>query len=229
MNSHLHHQSQSQGNRPLKPRKKRLARDQLNLLETSFNANQKLKAEHKTELARQLGVPPKQVAIWYQNRRARHKNDAIEHDYMNIQLELGNVLAENIRLEKQVSMLKFELNKVQQMILFGPTSSAATLPSVSGSSDEQANSSSPGNMICNWGDAGNDDMFPVEELYTCLIGSDTQLWPLNWTSESSIMKQVMTAECRTSEVFPTTLGCLYFMVKSRNFIQCSILKQVEYQ
>jgi hypothetical protein len=65
------------------------------------------------------------------------------------------------------------------MILFGPTSSAATLPSVSGSSDEQANSSSPGNMICNWGDAGNDDMFPVEELYTCLIGSDTQLWPLN--------------------------------------------------
>jgi hypothetical protein len=179
MNSHLHHQSQSQGNRPLKPRKKRLARDQLNLLETSFNANQKLKAEHKTELARQLGVPPKQVAIWYQNRRARHKNDAIEHDYMNIQLELGNVFAENIRLEKQVSMLKFELNKVQQMILFGPTSSAATLPSVSGSSDEQANSSSPGNMICNWGDAGNDDIFPVEELYTCLIGSDTQLWPLN--------------------------------------------------
>lgn len=173
MNSHLHNQSQSQCNQPLKPRKKRLGRDQLTLLEASFNANQKLKAEHKTELASQLGVPPRQVAIWYQNRRARHKNDVMEHDYKNIQLELGDVLAENIRLERQVSMLKHELNQVQQMILLGPTSSSATLLSVSGSSDEQANSGSPANMICNWGDAGNDDIFPVEELYTCMIGSGT--------------------------------------------------------
>ncbi|KAJ6683350.1 hypothetical protein OIU85_007074 [Salix viminalis] len=145
MNSHLHNQSQSQCNQPLKPRKKRLGRDQLTLLEASFNANQKLKAEHKTELASQLGVPPRQVAIWYQNRRARHKNDVMEHDYKNIQLELGDVLAENIRLERQCQ----------------------------GSSDEQANSGSPANMICNWGDAGNDDIFPVEELYTCMIDSGT--------------------------------------------------------
>ncbi|CAK7322688.1 unnamed protein product [Dovyalis caffra] len=179
MNSHLDHQSQSQGNHALKPRKKRLTRDQIKLLETSFNANQKLKAENKIELARRLGLPPRQVAIWYQNRRARHKNDATEQDYKNVQLELGNVLAENMRLEKQVSMLRYELNKAQQTILFGSTTAATTLPSVSGSSDEQANSNSPGNMICNWEDAGNDDMFPVEELYPCLTGSGTLLWPLS--------------------------------------------------
>ncbi|KAH8502311.1 hypothetical protein Peur_066243 [Populus x canadensis] len=179
MNSHLHHQSQSHGNHALKPRKKRLARDQLRLLETSFNANQTLRAEHKIELASQLGLTSRQVEIWYQNRRARNKINAIEHDYKNVQLELGNVMTENTRLEKQVSTLKYELNKVQQMILFGSTTSASALASVSGYSDEQANSTSPGNMICNWRDAGNDEIFPVEELYTCLTGSGTQLWPLS--------------------------------------------------
>ncbi|KAF9679212.1 hypothetical protein SADUNF_Sadunf07G0116500 [Salix dunnii] len=169
MNSHLQNHSQSHENHTLKPRKKRLDSDQRRILEASFNANQKLKAEHKIKLARQIGLPPRQVEIWYQNRRAKNKNNAMEHDYKNVMLELGNVMAENIRLEKQVSMLKHELNSVQQMILFGSTTSASILASVSGYSNEQGNSTSPGNMICNWRDAGNDEIFPVEELYTWLI------------------------------------------------------------
>ncbi|KAB5548481.1 hypothetical protein DKX38_011887 [Salix brachista] len=178
MNSHLQNQSQSHENHALKPRKKRLDGDQHRLLETSFNANQKLKAEDKIKLARQIGLPPRQVEIWYQNRRAKNKTNVVEHGYRNVQLELGNVMAENIRLEKHVSMLKHELNNVQQMILFGSTASASILDSVSGSSNEQGNSSSPGNLICNWRDAGNDGIFRVEELYTCLTGSGTPLWPL---------------------------------------------------
>ncbi|KAJ6677605.1 HOMEOBOX-LEUCINE ZIPPER PROTEIN [Salix viminalis] len=179
MNYHLQNQSQSHENHALKPRKKRLDGDQHRLLETSFNANQKLKAEDKIKLARQLGLPPRQVEIWYQNRRARNKNNVIEHGYRNVQLELGNVMAENIRLENHISMLEHELNNVHQMILSGSTTSASILASVSGSSNEQGNSTSQGNMICNWRDAGNDGIFREEELYTCLTGSGNPLLPLS--------------------------------------------------
>lgn len=167
MNSYFH-RSQSPGQHPPKPHKKRLAKEQLRLLETSFNANKKLKAELKLELAHQLGLPPRQVAIWYQNRRARNKTLSIEHEYKNIQQELGNVLAQNIRLEKEVSMLKHELNKAQQMLYFVSASSATTLPSLPASGDEHASLSSPGNINCSWGDAS---VFPEEKLYSCIIGS----------------------------------------------------------
>ncbi|KAG8642441.1 hypothetical protein MANES_12G088301v8 [Manihot esculenta] len=92
------HQSQNRSHHPFRPSMNRAVQS---ILEASFNANKKLKAEHKLQLACQLGLPPRQVAIWYQNRRARQKLEVKEHQYNNIQQELNNVLAENIRLEKE--------------------------------------------------------------------------------------------------------------------------------
>ncbi|EEF44365.1 homeobox protein, putative [Ricinus communis] len=135
MNSHFH-QSQTPSQHSSKPSKKRLAREQLQILESSFNANQKLKAEFKLELARQLGVPPRQVAIWYQNRRARHRVETKEQEYNNIQQELRNVSAEKIKLEKEVDMLKYELNKAHEMLILASTPSATSLLSSSASDDD---------------------------------------------------------------------------------------------
>ncbi|KAF3444062.1 hypothetical protein FNV43_RR13752 [Rhamnella rubrinervis] len=159
-----------------KPNNKRLTLDQVRFLETSFQSNPKLLPDRKLELAAKLGMSPRQIAIWYQNRRARHKTEKIELDYRTIQLKLDNVLVEKRRLEKEVGVLKQELNRAQQMILLASTQSSVSLPSGSASgNDEHISSSSINND--NFGSESaygseNGSGLQVEDLYTCLA-----YWP----------------------------------------------------
>ncbi|OMO74913.1 hypothetical protein CCACVL1_16395 [Corchorus capsularis] len=85
-----------------KHNKKRLNQEQVRLLEKSFDANKKLEPELKQYLANQLGVPARQVAIWYQNKRARWKTQSLELDYNTLQVKLENAVSEKRRLEKDV-------------------------------------------------------------------------------------------------------------------------------
>ncbi|KAG1330063.1 putative Homeobox-leucine zipper protein HAT5 [Cocos nucifera] len=63
-------------------KKRRLTADQVQFLEKSFELeNMKLEPERKVQLARDLGIQPRQVAIWFQNRRARWKTKQLEKDY----------------------------------------------------------------------------------------------------------------------------------------------------
>lgn len=153
---------------PSKPNNKRLTLDQVRLLEASFKSNPKLRPDSKLELAAKLGMSPRQVAIWYQNRRARHKTETIELDYRTIQLQLDTVLVEKRRLEKEVGMLKHELNRAQKM-LHESNLSAASLPSGSASGNGEHVSSS---SISNDYGLESASAFQVEDLYTCL-----SYWP----------------------------------------------------
>ncbi|KAH6773663.1 hypothetical protein C2S52_003433 [Perilla frutescens var. hirtella] len=104
--------------------KKRLSQEQVRLLESNFNFNNKLDPERKSQLALELGVPPRQVAIWYQNKRARDKIQGLELDHKSMQLRLDGVLADNVRLKEEVERLKFELSKIQSAFAsFNSTSS----------------------------------------------------------------------------------------------------------
>ncbi|KAK4439989.1 Homeobox-leucine zipper protein ATHB-52 [Sesamum alatum] len=96
--------------------RKRLTQDQVRLLESNFNFNSKLDPDSKSRLALELGVPPRQVAIWYQNKRAREKNQSLEAGHKAMQLQLENVVAENARLEGEVERLKAELNKIHDVL-----------------------------------------------------------------------------------------------------------------
>ncbi|MQI32353.1 hypothetical protein EI016_24585, partial [Escherichia coli] len=66
-------------------KKRRLSADQVQFLEKSFEVENKLEPQRKTKLAKDLGLEPRQVAIWFQNRRARWKTKQLEKDYESLQ------------------------------------------------------------------------------------------------------------------------------------------------
>lgn len=159
-----------------KLQKKRLSQEQVRLLESSFDAGRKLEPDRKFQLARELGVPPRQIAIWYQNKRARWKNQSLELDYGAVQVRLDAAQAEKRALEKEVDALRAELKRAQDM-LFGftqaqaqPQAFAAAAPPGSSLSsccggDEGAGSSSHNEEVgCTANNWPN-----VEELYACLM------------------------------------------------------------
>ncbi|KAK6919128.1 Homeobox domain [Dillenia turbinata] len=135
-----------------KARKKRLTGLQVRLLESSFNSNRRLDAQRKLQLATELRLPPRQVAIWYQNRRARHKSQTIELDYKTIQIKLDSTLVENERLEREVDLLKQQLHKAHEMLLIASNYPPACPLSSHSASDgvDDGGSSFPGRLDGSW-------------------------------------------------------------------------------
>jgi homeobox-leucine zipper protein len=69
-------------------RKRRFTEEQVRSLETTFHARRaKLEPREKAELARELGLQPRQVAIWFQNKRARWRSKQLEHDYAELRAQ----------------------------------------------------------------------------------------------------------------------------------------------
>ncbi|XP_038997667.1 homeobox-leucine zipper protein ATHB-6-like isoform X2 [Hibiscus syriacus] len=62
-------------------KKRRLSVDQVKALEKNFEVENKIEPERKVKLAQELGLQPRQVAVWFQNRRARWKTKQLERDY----------------------------------------------------------------------------------------------------------------------------------------------------
>ncbi|XP_057415795.1 homeobox-leucine zipper protein ATHB-6-like [Lotus japonicus] len=62
-------------------KKRRLGVDQVKALEKNFEVENKLEPDRKVKLAQELGLQPRQVAVWFQNRRARWKTKQLERDY----------------------------------------------------------------------------------------------------------------------------------------------------
>lgn len=80
-------------------KKKRLNVEQVKALEKSFEVGNKLEPERKMELAKALGLQPRQIAIWFQNRRARWKTKNLEKEYELLKKQFDSLKAHNDALK----------------------------------------------------------------------------------------------------------------------------------
>lgn len=90
-------------------KKRRLNIEQVRTLEKNFELGNKLEPERKIQLARALGLQPRQVAIWFQNRRARWKTKQLEKDYDVLKRQFEAIKSENEALQAQNKKLQAEV------------------------------------------------------------------------------------------------------------------------
>ncbi|KAK8580489.1 hypothetical protein V6N13_143574 [Hibiscus sabdariffa] len=89
------------------PRKKlRLSKEQSAILEDSFKEHSTLNPKQKQALAEQLNLRPRQVEVWFQNRRARTKLKQTEVDCELLKKCCETLTEENKRLHKELQELK---------------------------------------------------------------------------------------------------------------------------
>lgn len=87
-------------------KKLRLSKEQSALLEESFREHSTLNPKQKNALAKQLNLRPRQVEVWFQNRRARTKLKQTEVDCEVLKRCCENLTEENRRLQKELQELR---------------------------------------------------------------------------------------------------------------------------
>ncbi|KAI3785713.1 hypothetical protein L1987_44838 [Smallanthus sonchifolius] len=102
-------------------KKRRLKADQVQFLEKSFETENKLEPERKIQLAKELGLQPRQIAIWFQNRRARWKTKQLEKDYDLLQESYNQLKANYENLLQEKENLKSEVLDLSDKLLLQET------------------------------------------------------------------------------------------------------------
>nr|XP_009380740.1 PREDICTED: homeobox-leucine zipper protein HOX17-like [Musa acuminata subsp. malaccensis]XP_018675047.1 PREDICTED: homeobox-leucine zipper protein HOX17-like [Musa acuminata subsp. malaccensis] len=87
-------------------KKLRLSGEQLALLEDSFRAHSTLAPDQKQELAQRLHLQPRQVEVWFQNRRARTKLKQTEVDCGFLRRCCERLANENRRLKRELMEMR---------------------------------------------------------------------------------------------------------------------------
>ncbi|XP_010446568.1 PREDICTED: homeobox-leucine zipper protein ATHB-16 [Camelina sativa] len=109
-NNHNHHHM------GLSEKKRRLRVDQVKALEKNFELENKLEPERKTKLAQELGLQPRQVAVWFQNRRARWKTKQLEKDYGILKSQYDSLRHNFDSLRRDNDSLLQEISKIKATI-----------------------------------------------------------------------------------------------------------------
>ncbi|VAI55411.1 unnamed protein product [Triticum turgidum subsp. durum] len=84
-------------------KKLRLTAEQAALLEKSFRSHNVLSHGEKQDLAGQLGLKPRQVEVWFQNRRARTKLKQTELDCELLRRWCERLSDDNARLRRELA------------------------------------------------------------------------------------------------------------------------------
>ncbi|GJM84413.1 hypothetical protein PR202_ga00079 [Eleusine coracana subsp. coracana] len=97
-------------------KKRRLAADQVRALERCFEADNKLDPERKARIARDLRLHPRQVAVWFQNRRARWKTKQIERDFTALRARHDALRVECDELRRDKDALAAEIRELREKV-----------------------------------------------------------------------------------------------------------------
>ncbi|XP_061370367.1 homeobox-leucine zipper protein ATHB-12-like [Gastrolobium bilobum] len=95
---------------------RRFSDEQIKSLETMFETESRLEPRKKLQVARELGLQPRQVAIWFQNKRARWKSKQLERDYSILQANYNNLASRFEALKKEKQTLRTQLQKLNDLL-----------------------------------------------------------------------------------------------------------------
>jgi len=109
-------------------KKLRLTKEQSALLEDRFKEHSTLNPKQKAALAKQLNLRPRQVEVWFQNRRARTKLKQTEVDCELLKRCCETLTEENRRLHRELQQLH-ALNHPHTAAFFMPAATLSICPS----------------------------------------------------------------------------------------------------
>ncbi|GJN16014.1 hypothetical protein PR202_gb02964 [Eleusine coracana subsp. coracana] len=109
-------------------KKLRLSKEQSAFLEESFKEHSTLNPKQKAALSRQLNLRPRQVEVWFQNRRARTKLKQTEVDCEYLKRCCETLTEENRRLHKELAELR-ALKTAQPFYMHLPATTLSMCPS----------------------------------------------------------------------------------------------------
>ncbi|KVH99384.1 Homeodomain-containing protein, partial [Cynara cardunculus var. scolymus] len=98
-------------------KKRRLSVDQVKFLERSFEEKNKLEPDRKIQVAKELNLQPRQVEIWFQNRRACCKTKQLEKDYEILNSSYDKLKSEFDCLQKHNDKLKHEVFVIKSRVI----------------------------------------------------------------------------------------------------------------
>lgn len=98
--------------------KRRFTDDQIKLLETMFEYDTKLEPTKKLQVAKQLGLQPRQIAIWFQNKRARYKSKQLQKDYSLLQAKYHNLASQLDTMKKEKQSLLTQARVLFSLFLY---------------------------------------------------------------------------------------------------------------
>ncbi|KAM7525510.1 hypothetical protein LguiA_015412 [Lonicera macranthoides] len=124
-------------------KKLRLSKDQSAILEESFKEHNTLNPKQKLALSKRLGLRPRQVEVWFQNRRARTKLKQTEVDCEFLKRCCENLTDENRRLQKEVQELRALKMSPQFYMQMTPPTTLTMCPSCERVGVPPSSSSSP--------------------------------------------------------------------------------------
>lgn len=99
-----------------KDKKRRFTDDQVKSLELMFETQTKLEPRKKLQLAKELGLHPRQVAIWFQNKRARWKSKQLEREYSALRADYDALSSKCESLKREKQTLSKQIKKLEELV-----------------------------------------------------------------------------------------------------------------